>query len=309
MIMSENWTVKNIPGLSGKTIVITGANSGIGFEASRELARAGALVILASRSQAKAEGAIQKIRKEIPSARLEFIRLDLASLGSVRQFAEEFKSKHDRLHILLNNAGIMLVPYGLTEDGFEKTVGTNHLGHFALTGLLIDRLTGTPGSRVVNVSSNAHYGGEMDFNNLLFQENRDYTPMKAYSRSKLANLLFTYELQRRFLAEGVDALALAAHPGISATGLADHLLNHRMTWLIQSLMKIMYQSSTMGALPILRAATDSGATGGEYYGPDGKGERSGFPVVVQSNPDSKNLADAHKLWEISQELTGVSFLH
>ncbi len=249
-----------------------------------------------------------KIKDEIPDAKLKFMELNLANLDSVRKFAEEFKSKYTRLDILLNNAGIMMVPYGKTIDGFENTVGTNHLGHFLLTGLLLDRLSTTQGARVVNVSSNAHYGGDMDFDNLLFENELDYTPMKAYSRSKLANLLFTYELQRRFESKGMDVIALAAHPGISATNLANHLFFKRITWLIQPLMKIIFQSSAMGALPSLRAAIDPEARGGLYYGPDGKGEKSGYPVIVSSNEASHDLQDAKKLWLISEQLTGISYL-
>ncbi len=306
--MSDNWTPNIIPDLSGKIIIITGANSGIGFEATREIVRKSAEVIVASRDAFKAEAAILKIKDEIPDAKLKFMELNLANLDSVRKFAEEFKSKYTRLDILLNNAGIMMVPYGKTIDGFENTVGTNHLGHFLLTGLLLDRLSTTQGARVVNVSSNAHYGGDMDFDNLLFENELDYTPMKAYSRSKLANLLFTYELQRRFESKGMDVIALAAHPGISATNLANHLFFKRITWLIQPLMKIIFQSSAMGALPSLRATIDPEARGGLYYGPDGKGEKSGYPVIVSSNEASHDLQDAKKLWLISEQLTGISYL-
>ena len=305
--MSENWTVENIPDLSGKIIIITGANSGIGYESAREFARKGAEVIVASRNPEKAERAIVRIREDLPAAKLKFIELDLANLASIRKFTEEFKLDYTRLDILLNNAGIMLVPFGKTVDGFERTVGTNHLGHFALTGLLLDVLSATPGARVVNVASNAHYAGEMDFNNLLF-ENGGYAPMKAYGRSKLANLLFTYELQRRFQSSGQDVVALAAHPGISATELANHLFFNLISWIIQPAMKLIFQSSSMGALPSLRAAADSEALGGQYYGPDGKGEKSGYPIVVDSNSASKNEDDARKLWKISEELTGIKYL-
>jgi len=306
--MSEKWTVISIPDQSGKIIIITGANSGIGYESARELTRKGAEVIVASRDPVKAEKAILRIKDEIPDAKLKFMELNLANLDSVRKFAEEFKSKYTRLDILLNNAGIMMVPYGKTIDGFENTVGTNHLGHFLLTGLLLDRLSTTPGSRVVNVASNAHYAGEMDFENLLFENESEYSPMKAYSRSKLANLLFTYELQRRFQISGFDVIALAAHPGISATSLANHLFFDQISWLIQPLMKLIFQSSAMGALPSLRAAVDPEARGGLYYGPGGKGERAGYPVIVTSNEASHNVLDAESLWRISEQLTGISYL-
>jgi NAD(P)-dependent dehydrogenase (short-subunit alcohol dehydrogenase family) len=305
--MTASWTEENIPDLTGKVVIVTGANSGIGREAARELARKGAEVVMACRDQKKAQAALQEIKEEILQARLVFIPLDLADLASIRRFAEEYRKRYKRLDILLNNAGIMLVPYGLTSDGFERQFGTNHLGHFALTGLLIDLILNTHGSRVVNISSNAHYGGEMDFSNLQF-ERGGYQSMKAYSRSKLANLLFTYELQRRFESRKANSMALAAHPGISATGLADHILNGRAVWLIQNIMKVMFQSAEMGALPGLRAATDPQARGGSYYGPGGKGERAGFPELVSSSRASHNEEDAVRLWEVSQELTGVRFL-
>lgn len=306
--MSENWTANQIPELSGKIIVVTGANSGIGYESTREFSRKGAEVILASRDPIKAEEAILQIKEEIPAAKLKFIELDLASLDSIRSFSEVFKSNYDKLDILLNNAGVMMIPYAKTEDGFERTLGINHLGHFALTGLLLDILIKTPGARVVNVASNAHYGGEMDFDNLLYENGTDYSPTKSYGRSKLANLLFTYELQRRFQMREYDVTALAAHPGISATNLANHLVPNMFSWLIPPVMKLFFQSSAMGALPSLRAAVDPEARGGQYYGPDGKGERSGYPVVVDSNAASKNEEDARMLWEASEELTGIKYL-
>ena len=308
MVIKHTWTADDIPDLTGKIAVVTGANDGIGYESTRELARKGAHVVLTSRNPEKVAGAIQGIKDDIPPAKLSYIHLDLASLKSIRKFAEEFNSSYQSLDILINNAGIMLIPFGLTDDGFENTIGVNHLGHFALTGLLIDKITDTPGSRVVNVSSNAHYRGEMDFDNLLFKNRVGYAPMRAYSRSKLANLLFTYELQRRFQNHQTGAMALAAHPGISATGLADHLFFNKLTWLIQPAMRIMFQSSAMGALPSLRAADDPEGRGGQYYGPDGPDEKSGFPILVDSNPASKNLVDCEKLWDISQELTGVYYL-
>ena len=306
--MKDIWTIDNIPDLAGKIIVITGANSGIGFDSAKEFARKGADVIFACRNKNKAEAAIQRLLAEIPGSLLTFIELNLANLQTVRRFTDSFMSRYDRLDILLNNAGIMMVPYGITEDGFERQFGTNHLGHFALTGLLNEYLLQTQGSRVVNVSSNAHYSGSLDFDDLMYQDRNVYSPQRAYNTSKLANLLFTYELQRRFENNPGDVKAVAAHPGISATGLADHFFNNSMTWLIRPMMRIMFQSSAMGALPSLRAAVDPATIGGQYYGPDGRKEHSGNPVVVDSNAASKNLEDARKLWDISQELTGVYFL-
>lgn len=302
------WIKENIPDQTGKIIIITGANSGIGFEAARALVHRGAEVVLASRDHNKAQDALVKLHVEIPQAKLAFIPLDLASLDSIRFFADQFKAQYNKLDLLINNAGIMMVPFGVTEDGFEKQLGINHLGHFALTGLLIDLLVKTPGSRVVNISSNAHYRGEIDFTDLSY-ENGGYTPLGAYNRSKLANLLFTFELQRRLDANGAGTLALAAHPGISATALADHFVNKHFTWLVRGVMKLMFQSAAMGALPGLRAAVDPNVRGGEYYGPDGKDERAGYPVVVSSNQASRDLEDARRLWEISERLTGVEYLY
>ena len=219
----EVWTTAKMPDLTGKVIIVTGANSGIGFEAAREFARKGAQVVLACRNLEKAQAALERITAELPDAQAEIMQLDLASQSSVHQFAQEFQARYDRLDVLVNNAGIMMVPYGTTEDGFERQLGTNHLGHFALTGLLIDLLLKTPGSRVVNVSSGAHRMGAMDFDNLHYEGGVGYSSTGAYGRSKLANLLFTYELQRRYAANGVDAIAAAAHPGVSDTNLGNHL--------------------------------------------------------------------------------------
>ncbi len=306
--MSNNWTIHNIPDLSGKVIIVTGANSGIGFESTKEFARKGAEVILACRNMDKAEAALQEIKQEIPAAKVIVMQLDLASQKSIHQFAEAFKSNYDRLDVLLNNAGIMWVPYGKTEDGFERQFGTNHLGHFALTGLLLDVILATPDARVVNVSSMGHNTGVMDWDNLMFEGGKDYGRHSSYGRTKLANLLFTYELQRRFEAAGSSATTLAAHPGSSNTNLAEHLVG---SWFMRLLFAILYplitQSSAMGALPSIRASVDPQATGGQYFGPSGFMEQRGYPVVVKSNSRSHNQADARKLWEVSEELTGVVF--
>jgi NAD(P)-dependent dehydrogenase (short-subunit alcohol dehydrogenase family) len=301
--MSENWTTNDIPDLSGKVIIITGANSGIGYEAAKEFSRKGANTILACRSMNKAQTALDQIKQEIPNSRSEIMQLNLASLESVRQFASLFLSKYDRLDILVNNAGIMAVPYGTTEDGFERQLGTNHLGHFALTGLLFARLRNTQGSRVVNVSSFGHRIGRMDFDDLLYENGNGYSPAWAYGRSKLANLLFTYELQRRFEKFDVRSLAIAAHPGSSNSNLENHMLDQ---WMFR-LMSRMQQSSAMGALPTLRAAVDPNARGSQYYGPGGFMEQRGYPVVVQSNAASHNEVDARRLWQVSEQLTGIHY--
>jgi NAD(P)-dependent dehydrogenase (short-subunit alcohol dehydrogenase family) len=305
--MGEVWTTADMPDLTGKVIVVTGANSGIGFEAAKEFARKGAQTILACRSMDKAEVALALCQAEVPNAPAEIMELDLASLASVRQFAGAFKAKYDRLDVLLNNAGIMMVPYATTEDGFESQFGTNHLGHFALTGLLIDLLLKTPGSRVVNVSSGGHRFGNMDFDNLMFEDGQGYSAMRSYGRSKLANLLFTYELQRRYETAHADAMALAAHPGSSSTNLGNHLYDRWYLRWFERVEPLIAQPAAIGALPTIRAAVDPDAKGGDYYGPDGFMEQRGYPVLVPSNNASHNGEDARKLWAVSEELTGVRF--
>jgi len=304
---TEKWTADNIPDLTGKVIIITGANSGIGFESSKILASKGAEIVLACRNMKKAEVALADLKKSVKDAKAEIMHLDLASQKSIISFTDAFKAKYNRLDVLLNNAGIMSVPYGTTEDGFEKQFGTNHLGHFALTGLLIDHIKETSGARVVSMSSGAHSMASMDFNNLQYDGGKGYSPSTAYGRSKLANLLFTYELQRRFEQKNSNAIALAAHPGGANTNLNSHLGDSLMGKLMNPIMNAMFQSAAMGALPILRAATDPKVRGGEYYGPDGLTGNSGYPVVVKSNKRSHNAAMQKKLWQVSEKLTGISF--
>lgn len=299
------WTTADMPDLTGKVIIVTGANSGIGYEAAQEFARKGAKTILACRSLDKAQAALAKIRSEIPGALAEVMELDLASLSAIHHFVEVFKARCERLDVLANNAGIMRVPYSKTVDGFESHLGTNHLGHFALTGLLLDLIRSTPGARVDNVSSIAHYSGEMDFDNLMYENGRDYDRQGAYARSKLANLLFTYELQRFFRDTGINTAALAAHPGLSNTASVDH---NALVRMLRPVVGRLIQSAAMGALPTLRAAVDPETTGGQYYGPEGRNEYSGNPVVVQSNSASHNRADAKRLWQASEAWTGIKYL-
>jgi NAD(P)-dependent dehydrogenase (short-subunit alcohol dehydrogenase family) len=306
--MSNNqWTQSDIPDLSGKVIIVTGANSGIGYEAAKEFARKGARTILACRSMDKAQAALDQIKQEIPTATAEIMELDLASLASVREFAEAFKARYDQLDILVNNAGIMWVPYQKTVDGFESQFGTNHLGHFALTGLLMDLVLKTPDARIVNVSSVGHRSGTMDFDNLMFEGGKEYGRHRAYGRSKLANLLFTYELQRKFEAMDADVIATAAHPGGSNTNLSRYIEEIWYFKALRPLLERMMQGADMGALPTLRAAVDPAASGGEYYGPDGFMEQGGYPVIVQSSAESHSKADAHRLWEVSEQLTGIHY--
>jgi len=303
----SDWTQEDIPDLSGKVAIVTGANSGIGWDTAAALAEKGATVILACRNLTKSQAALDELKARVPGADAVLMQLDLASLDSVRRFVQAFKSSYDRLDLLINNAGIMMVPYGLTADGFESQFGTNHLGHFALTGQLLDKILETPGARVVTVSSVGHRMGSMNFDNLLYENGAGYSPTGAYGRSKLANLLFTYELQRRFEAAGVDAAALAAHPGGTNTNLQDEIGEHWYIKPFMPLMRLYMQDSAMGALPTLRAAVDPQARGGQYYGPGGFMEQRGYPVLVESNDASHNLADARRLWEVSEALTGVSF--
>jgi len=303
----EKWTTAYIPDLTGKTIIITGGNSGLGFESAKAFANKGAEVIIACRSLGRGEEAKKQILVQNPKAVIEVMELDLEDLNSIKRFASRFKESYDRLDILMNNAGIMTVPYGLTKDGFERQFGTNHLGHFALTGLLIEIISKTPESRVVNVSSIAHKNGDVDFDNLLYENGRDYTPMKSYRRSKLANLLFTYELQRFFESRGIDSMAVAAHPGVSKTNLVRHIETKFIIRLFRPLLVLIIQSAAIGALAQMRAAVDPDVKGGEYWGAHGYREMSGYPVLVQSNEISRNTETAGKLWEISEKLTGVVY--
>lgn len=302
-----NWTTENIPDLTGRIILVTGGNSGLGYESVKAFAGKGAEVVLASRSLEKGEEAKNDIKKTYPEGKIRVMKLDLSDLASVSSFATTFKQNYGHLDVLLNNAGIMMTPYFTTKDGFEGQTGTNHLGHFALTGLLMDLLLKNKGARVVNVSSGAHKRGTMDFTNLLFENGRDYSPMKAYGRSKLANLLFTYELQRKLEAANADLISVAAHPGVATTNLARYVEGKFLFKILSPLFKLMAQDQAMGALPQIRASVDPEVIGGTYYGPDGKNEYKGYPVVVPSNEASHNLQDAAKLWEESEKLTGISF--
>jgi len=293
------WNLNQMPDQTGRVAVVTGANTGIGFETAAALAAQNAQVVLACRNQQKAEDAIERIRARTPDAELRFIPFDLASLASVKDFAETFRSDSDRLDLLINNAGLMVPPLGHTEDGFELQFGCNHLGHFALTGRLVDLLQATPHARVVTVSSLTHRMGAMDFDNL--NAEKGYKKMSAYGQSKLANLLFTFELQRRLADTGSDVIATAAHPGWTGTDLQRH------TSLIE-LFGSLAQGPARGALPTLRAAVDPQARGGDYFGPRGLFELRGLPKKVESTQAAKNELDARRLWHLSEELTGVSFL-
>jgi NAD(P)-dependent dehydrogenase (short-subunit alcohol dehydrogenase family) len=303
------WTLQDTPDQTGRTAVVTGANAGLGREVARQLAARGATVVLACRDRGKGERAATLIRGESPHADLHVVGLNLASLASVREAAGEILSVSQRLDLLINNAGVMQVPYQRTGDGLELTLATNHLGHFALTGLLIDRILAAPGSRIVTVSSLAHRGGEIRFDDL--QGERTYDASDAYDQSKLANLLFSYELQDRLGGAGASTAAIAAHPGIVATDLWRTSSRFERLVISRRLRAINFWLShdeQHGALPILRAALDSAAHGGEYYGPGGLGQFAGRPERVESNAASHDPAVRRRLWDVSEELTGVSWL-
>jgi NAD(P)-dependent dehydrogenase (short-subunit alcohol dehydrogenase family) len=292
-----------LPDQHGRTALITGANSGIGLEAARALSQAGAHVILASRNTEKAEAAAAEIRASNPRAELDVRKLDLASLASVRAFADGLDE--ERLDLLINNAGVMVPPYTKTVDGFELQLATNHLGHFALTGLLLDKLLATPHSRVVTVSSTAHKMGRIDFEDL--QRERSYNRWLAYGQSKLANLLFTLELDRRLKAVGSDVLSVAAHPGYSATNLQFAATPSRLERIGSVVLNRVYaQSAERGAQPTLYAAT-ADIPGGAFVGPDGFQEMRGEPTVVTPTRAARDPQTALRLWNVSEELTGVKF--
>ena len=298
------WTVADVPDQQGRTAIVTGANTGIGYEAAAVLAQRGAITVLACRDTGKAESAAARLSAAAPQATVSVVRLDLASLDSVRAAAEQIRASHERLDLLINNAGLMMPPHGTTADGFELQFGTNHLGHFALTGLLLDLMLSVPGSRVVTVSSNGHRTGRINFADL--QSERRYNRVMAYAQSKLANLMFTYELERRLRAAGAETIALAAHPGSAGTELVRHVPGVLQT-VYSAAGGLFKQSAAMGALPTLRAATDPAARGGEYYGPGGFGQMTGYPVRVSSNSRSHDEAAQRRLWAESERLTGVTF--
>jgi NAD(P)-dependent dehydrogenase (short-subunit alcohol dehydrogenase family) len=285
--------------------VVTGANSGLGLVAARELASAGAEVVIACRNTGKGKAAAGEISTDVPGARLAVSALDLADLASVHEFAERFHAGHDKLDLLINNAGVMAAPRQRTADGFELQFGTNHLGHFALTGLLLNALRVTPGARVVTVSSLAHRSGQIDFDDL--QGERSYKRWGRYSQSKLANLLFMLELDRRLKAAGLPLVSVAAHPGYSATNLQVSAppLHERLFMRVTNLL--IAQCAEMGTLPILYAATAPGVEGGFYIGPDGRGESRGYPTTVSPSRRALDPEVAARLWQVSEELTAVSY--
>jgi NAD(P)-dependent dehydrogenase (short-subunit alcohol dehydrogenase family) len=297
----RGWDAADIPDQTGRAAVITGANSGLGFQAARYLAGRGAVVVLTGRDPGRITAARDRLLDQVAGARLDTVALDLASLESVREAAAEIRGRYPRLDLLINNAGVMMTPHGRTADGFELQLGTNHLGHFALTGLVLPSLLDVDGSRVVTVSSNGHKMGRINFTDL--QSERRYNRITAYAQSKLANLMFTYELQRRLTQAHAPTIAVAAHPGTSDTNLVRHLPG----WMQAGSRLVPNQDAGAGALPTVRAATDPEARGGDYYGPSGFGEMTGSPVRVRSSSRSHDDAAARQLWAISEQLTGVTY--
>src|SRR6266849_5242351 len=303
------WTSDDIPDLSGKTIVVTGGNSGIGYEAALEFARKCAKVILACRDLGKARTAAAEIVASSPTADVEVMALDLSNLASIRGFADAFHMRHQALDVLCNNAGVMAIPYRLTADGFEMQFGTNHLGHFALTGLLLDRLLATKGSRVVNVSSTGHRFGKIRFDDL--QWKNGYRKWRAYGQSKLASLLFTFELQRKADAAGKKLLSVACHPGYAATNLQavgpKMSGSSMMEYLSEVGNKLLAQTAAMGALPTEYAAVAPDVHSGDYIGPGGFAEQWGHPIKVGCSAAARDAASAKRLWEVSEQLTDVHY--
>ncbi|MDD4969415.1 MAG: oxidoreductase [Paludibacter sp.] len=303
----RNWTLKDVPDLTGKTIIVTGANTGLGYESVKVFAQNGANVVMACRSVEKGETARKQLVRLFPSSIIQVMHLDLADLQSIHNFAATFRESHAHLDVLLNNAAVKMVPYSQTKDGFESQMGINHLGHFALTGVLLDVLKKSPKSRVVNVSSLSHKQGTLDFGNLTFENGKDFTPMKAYGRSKLANLLFTYELQRFFDSKGIDCMAVAAHPGISKTNNSNGDESNLLMKVYKLSVSYIIQQANMGAMPEIRASVDPDVQPGNYYGPGGVLELSGHPVLVQPKRAALDVESAYKLWEASERLTAITY--
>ena len=298
--MAEKWTAAQMPSQAGKTIVVTGANSGVGYQAALELARHGAHVVLGCRDAAKGEAAVERLRRDVPG---------VASLASVRAFASRYLATGKPLHVLINNAGVMALPSReLTIDGFERQMGTNHFGHFALTGLLLPALQASATARVVTVASLAHRNGKIESDNL--QSERSYDPMGTYSNTKLANLLFTYEFDRRLKIAGSAVESIAAHPGVAITNVFRNGPGDKgdlKMKLMEKLVPFIAQDDAKGAWPTEYAATEPGVQGGAYIGPDGFSELKGYPKVVQPKSKALDVTTAKLLWEKSEQLTGVQY--
>ena len=303
----SKWTPQQMPSQQGRLAIVTGANSGIGYQTARYLARAGATVILACRSAAKGEAARARIVAENAAAKIEVRALDVADLDSVRRFAAEFLSEGKPLDLLINNAGVMAIPERrTTPQGFEMQFGTNHLGHFALTGLLLPALLRQPKSRVVTVASIAHKGGKLNFDDL--NGERGYDPRGAYQQSKLANLVFGLEFDRRLRAHSANTTSVIAHPGVAVTNIISNGMGTGMKGrVVGALLPLVAQSDDRGSWPLVYAATSSEVHGGGYYGPDGIAEIKGMPVEVKPKPQALDPAAGKRLWKVSETLTGVRY--
>ena len=305
--MRDKWNPKDIEDLDGKTVIVTGANSGLGFESAKVFAEKDAKVIMACRNMEKGENARKKIEEEVAEASLNVMELNLASMDSIDNFVQEFNSSYDELHILCNNAGVMAIPRQETEDGFEKQLGVNHLGHFKLTAGLYDLLEETDGeTRIVNQSSAIHENGEINFEDLMMEKN--YDKWQAYAQSKLANVLFTYELDRRV---GSNVKAVACHPGYAATDLqyrGPQQEGSKIKYYFMKMMNlVLAQSAEKGALPMIYGATSENIEGGEYIGPNGFKNMRGYPEKQESSHESYDEETAERLWEKSEELTKTEF--
>jgi len=296
----KKWNTNNIPDLSGRIAIITGATSGLGKEAARVLASKNATVIMAVRNVQKGEDVAAEFKNAMPNAQIKVGKLDLDNLASVKSFSEQILAGYNRLDILINNAGVMMCPFSKTEDGFEIQMGTNHLGHFALTGLLMPLLKETKGARIVATSSIAHRTGNIDFEDINWKK-RKYNTTQAYADSKLANLYFAYELARKLKNDPNAPVVTAAHPGYTSTDLQ----RHNLFWRIMN--PILGQKIEQGTLPTLRAAADLEAKAGDFYGPSGFLEMAGAPVVVKSTKMAYNEVNAKRLWEVSEKMTGIQF--
>jgi NAD(P)-dependent dehydrogenase (short-subunit alcohol dehydrogenase family) len=310
--MTTPWTLEQLPPQRGRRIIVTGASSGLGLETAVALAAAGAEVIMACRNPAKAGAALEQVQQRAPGARAELMTLDLADLASVRDFAAECGRRFDRIDALCNNAGVMALPFQRTKDGFEMQIGTNHLGHFALTGWLLEQLKASPGARVVTLASNAHrWGQRLDPEDLHFERQR-YNKWDAYGRSKMANLMFHFELDRRLRAAGINLCAVAAHPGYAATNLMFVGPAQEGSRFGRGLMNVgnalFSQSQAMGALPQLYALTMPDVQGGDYFGPDGWQQLKGYPRRVGCLRMARDPERNRQLWEASERLTGVRYL-
>jgi len=291
------WEQENVPQQSGKIVIITGANSGVGSEAARIMVQKGATVIMACRNMEKSRPALDELNNGNNTGKAILLKLDLSDFSSIRSFSDEIREKFPRVDILINNAGIMAPPYGKTADGFELQFGTNHLGHFMLTGMLLDLITPVEGSRVVTITSIAHFNGDINFDDINSEKN--YNRMGAYRQSKLANLLFAYELQRQLTGSGKRTLSVAVHPGISSTGIV------KLPPLLEKLKDAVLMSPVKGAFPTIMGATDISLKGGEYIGPKGFRQAYGLPVVLESSPLSHDHELATRLWKLSEESTGI----